>query len=106
MTCACHAFRVVDPALVDLLGILPDVRNRLVVIEALDPIHIFRHVVRPVPLLVINFGLRVGRVNDAAPDQGGDLIDKLKRQSLGFCIASKPRQPEDCLLYTSDAADE
>jgi hypothetical protein len=37
MTGLCHAFSVVDPALVDLLGILSDVRNRLVVIEAFDP---------------------------------------------------------------------
>jgi len=45
-----HTLGIVDPALVDFLGVLPDVGDRLVVIETVDPVHVLLHVIRPVTL--------------------------------------------------------
>ena len=45
-----HALGVIDPALVDFLGVCPDVRDRVVVIETVDPVDVLLDVIRPVTL--------------------------------------------------------
>ncbi len=82
-----HALGVVDPALVDFLGILPDVGDCLVVIETVDPVHILFHVIRPVTLGWIISGIWVRRVDHTAPDQVGNLVNEFERLTLLFGIA-------------------
>jgi len=73
VTCSCHTLGVVDPALVDFLGVLPDVVDRRIVVETVDPVGIFLYVIRPVTLRLTRPGTRTIISKNINPAAAGYL---------------------------------